>query len=73
MDGDQANAEPKLKRHYTVDWNIKYNFKNIELWFTLQNIFNSKYFAYGIEDPGVVATYYPAPGRNIAAGIKLKF
>ena len=73
LDGDQSNTDPKLKRYDTVDWNVKYGFKNIELWITLQNIFDSKYFTYGSGDPGQDAQYYPAPGRNIAAGIKVKF
>jgi len=73
LDGDQANADAKLKRYDTVDWNIKYNYKNVEVWFALQNIFNTRYYTYGIEDPGGVADYFPAPGRNAEAGVKVMF
>ncbi len=78
-DGDDANAEPKLKRYDTVDWNIKYDFKNVELWLTLKNIFDTQYYTYAVTaGPGDSSapgddSYYPAPGRNIEAGIRLKF
>ncbi|MBF0512260.1 MAG: TonB-dependent receptor, partial [Candidatus Omnitrophica bacterium] len=69
---DEANTHPKLKRYDTVDWSIKYNFKNMELWFAVNNIFNTYYYNYGIAGYSTNA-YYPAPGRNFAAGFKFKF
>lgn len=71
---DENNLEPKLKRSNTIDWNIKYDFKNMEFWVTLANIFNEKYYSYAVysslsKDVG----YYPAPGRNVEAGVKIKF
>jgi len=66
---DQTNTLPKLKRYDTVDWNIKYDFRNMEIWFALRNIFNTKYDVYSTY--GV--NYYPAPGRNAEAGVKLTF
>ena len=70
---DQANTEPKLKRYSTVDWNARYGFKNIELWVTLQNIFDTRYYSYGVTGGPGDDVYYPAPGRNIEAGVKVKF
>jgi len=72
LDGDFTSAEPKLKRYATVDWNAKYGFKNIDIWITLQNIFNAKYNAYGLTSFGS-NYYFPAPGRNVEAGVKVKF
>jgi len=71
---DEENLEPKLKRSNTVDWNIKYDFKNMEFWLTVANIFNEKYYSYAVyssfsNDIG----YYPAPGRSVEAGVKVKF
>ncbi|MBF0571042.1 MAG: TonB-dependent receptor [Candidatus Omnitrophica bacterium] len=73
LDADQANTQSKLKRYDTVDWNIKYGIKNIELWFTLQNIFSAKYYIYGVTEGPYGNYYWPAPGRNAEAGIKVKF
>ena len=73
LDGDQANTDAKLKRYDTVDWTTRYGFKNVEVWLTLQNIFDTKYYSYGVGDPGLDAQYYPAPGRNIEAGVKVTF
>ena len=73
LDSDQANTEPKLKRYDTVDWNAKYGFRNVEIWVTLQNIFNTKYYSYGDAYGFGYDVYYPAPGRNIAAGVKVRF
>jgi iron complex outermembrane receptor protein len=69
---DQNNTHPKIKRYDTVDWNIKYDFNNIEVWFALKNIFNSYYFNYGLAG-SLADVYWPAPGRNVAAGMKVKF
>jgi len=73
LDSDFTNTEPKLKRYDTVDWNVKYGFKNIEIWITLKNIFDAKYFTYGITSSPGSDAYYPAPGRNLEAGAKIKF
>ncbi len=71
---DQANTQPKMKRYTTVDWNTSYTYKDIEVWFSLRNIFKEKYNAYGVyssssSDTGV----YPSPTRNASAGVKVKF
>jgi len=73
--GDDANLYPKVKRYDTVDWGAKYDFKNMELWINLNNIFNTRYYVFGTsyDLPTGPEAYYPAPGRNIAAGVKVKF
>ena len=73
--GDDSNLYAKVKRYDTVNWGAKYGFKNIEMWVSLNNIFNTRYFVYGssYDAANNDEVYYPAPGRNIAAGIKVKF
>ena len=75
--GDDANLFPKVKRYDTLDWNIKYDYKNMEVWLSLNNIFNAHYFAYassyGLDFGSAPEVYYPAPGRNVEAGVKVKF
>ncbi len=71
---DQTNTHPKLKSYTTADWNARYVFKNIEVWVGLNNIFNKKYYTYGVYSTFANDTgYYPAPGRNVSGGVKLKF
>ncbi len=70
---DEANLQPKTKRYTTVDWNAKYGFKNMEFWVSLRNILDRKYYAYGSYSAGNGVGYYPAPTRNVSAGVKVKF
>jgi len=75
--GDDTNAFPKVKTYDIVDWSVKYDYKNIEMWFNLNNLFNKHYFVYGSSFGLVFSSapevYYPAPGRNVEAGVKVKF
>jgi iron complex outermembrane receptor protein len=75
--GDDANVFPKVKRYDTVDWSAKYDYKNMEVWVSLNNIFNTHYFvfgsSYGLVFASAPEVYYPAPGRNVEAGVKVKF
>ena len=66
--GDSTNTQPKLKRYATLDWSADYGYKNIEVWVSLRNLLDSKYFTLGS-----YGAYYPAPGRNVTAGVKVKF
>jgi outer membrane receptor for ferrienterochelin and colicin len=74
--GDDANLYPKVKRYDTVNWGAKYDYKNMEVWVSLNNIFSTHYFVYGSTYGipfGGSEVYYPAPTRNIEAGVKVKF
>jgi len=73
--GDEANIFPKIKRYNTVDWSARYTYKNMELWVSLNNIFSTHYFFYGssFDAANNDEVYYPAPTRNIEAGVKVKF
>jgi len=73
--GDEANIYPKVKRYNTVNWSAKYGYKNIEVWVSLNNIFSTHYFVYGssFDAANNDEVYYPAPTRNVEAGVKVKF
>lgn len=70
---DQANAQPKLKQYTTVDWNTSYGIKNVDLWVSVRNILDARYSTYGAKSFTGLIGYYPAPGRNVTAGAKVKF
>ncbi len=71
---DQNNTQPKLKRYLTFDWGAKYGLKNVDVWVSLRNILATKYYAYGVYSSSSSAVgYYPAEGRNVTAGLSVKF
>ncbi len=71
---DVHNTQPKLKRYGTLDWSADYGFKDLDVWLSLRNLFDTQYYAYGVYSSSSNAIgYYPAPGRNVTAGVKVKF
>ncbi len=71
---DQTNTHPKLKSYATLDWNVNYGLKSVELWVSLRNLLDTKYSSYGVYSSSANDIgYYPAPGRNFSAGVKVKF
>jgi iron complex outermembrane receptor protein len=71
---DPENSQNKIKRYTTVDWNMNYKWKNMDYWLSVRNIFDEKYYVYGVYSSfsGAIG-YYPAPTRNVSAGVKVKF
>lgn len=75
---DQANAFPKLNDYVTIDLNLRYSIqKDFELFINLNNILNEKYSEYGVMSSGFPPpkqrAFYPAPERNVLAGLRYKF
>jgi iron complex outermembrane receptor protein len=71
---DQKNIAPKLKDYATVDTTLSYKYKYVEVWGALKNIFNKKYYDYGVTNStGTSETFYPAQGRSAEAGMTVKF
>jgi len=71
---DLKNIMPKLKLYTTHDARISYATHGVEIFGTVNNIFDKEYTEYGVLDftltrPG----YYPAPRRNFSVGISYKF
>ena len=71
---DQANAQGKIDSYFTLDLRTSYERDNFELFFNVNNIFNKRYAEYAAYSSWTGDTgYYPAPERNFAAGVKVKF
>jgi iron complex outermembrane receptor protein len=71
---DQANDFCPLKRYFTLDTNLFYNMENLTLGVGVNNIFNEKYYEYGVRNAGTgAANFYPATGTNFYLEGKLKY
>ena len=71
---DQRNLSPKLKDYITVDTKLGYTYKCANIWAAVKNIFDEKYFAYGVTNStGTAETFYPAPERSFEAGLTLRY
>lgn len=71
---DQNNTYPKLNDYLTLDLNLNYAFKKLEVFLGINNMFNTEYSEYGIISTFLATrSFYPAPGRNVIAGCRYKF
>ena len=72
---DFLNQAGRIKQFWTTDLKLSYKLKNLELFVGVNNLFNEFYndyaFIYGSYDTDKY--YYPAPGRTVFGGVKLKF
>jgi iron complex outermembrane receptor protein len=72
---DFLNQAGRTKQYWTTDVKLSYKLKYMELFVGVDNIFNEFYndytLIYGTYDTDKY--YYPAPGRTVFGGIKLKF
>ncbi|HET9718290.1 MAG TPA: TonB-dependent receptor [Pseudolabrys sp.] len=73
MDNDQANFQPLIPAHTTVDVRLGGRAKNLFWSITVQNLFNVLYFDYAVASSATFGRYnaYPLPGRTfmIKAGL----
>lgn len=71
---DQANQAGKLDAYITADLRMSFEKENYELFLNANNIFDRKYAEYAVTNSaGTSKNYYPSPGRNFSAGVKVKF
>jgi iron complex outermembrane receptor protein len=76
---DQANAVSPLKSYMIADTNLSWRYKDLTLTFGINNLFNKQYSEYGVygtdSSNGFIydKCYFPSPGRNFSAGVKVKF
>jgi iron complex outermembrane recepter protein len=71
---DQANRFSRLKPYLTLDSGISYTVKDLTASLGLNNIFDEKYFEYGVCNSTTGAkNYYPAVGRNFSVKLEYKF
>ena len=68
---DFKNQTARAKQYWTTDVRLSYKLKNMELFVGVDNIFNEFYndytALYGVK------YYYPAVGRTVFGGVKVKF
>jgi len=71
---DEANNWPKLKQVFTLDTKFAFEKKDYKLSWGIYNIFNEKYYQYGVCNATTGAVnYYPASGRNFFVKASRKF
>jgi iron complex outermembrane receptor protein len=65
MDNDQANFQPMIASHATVDVRLGGEVKNLFWSVAVQNLFNVQYFDYAVASSATFGRYnaYPLPGR----------
>jgi iron complex outermembrane receptor protein len=66
MDNDQANFQPLIPAHTTVDLRLGGELKNLFWSVAVQNLFNVLYFDYAVASSATFGRYnaYPLPGRT---------
>ncbi len=66
MDNDQANFQPPIPAHTTVDLRLGGEMKNLFWSVAVQNLFNVEYFDYAVASSATFGRYnaYPLPGRT---------
>ena len=71
---DVLNQTARVKQYWTTDAKLSYKLKYMELFIGMDNIFNEYYNYYTVmSTTSTNKDYYPAPGRTVFGGIKLKF
>ncbi|MDP8297008.1 MAG: TonB-dependent receptor [Candidatus Orphnella occulta] len=71
---DQNNIAPKLKDYTIFDTKLAYTHKYGNIWGAVKNVFDKKYYAYGVTNStGSAETFYPAPERRFEAGMSITF
>jgi iron complex outermembrane receptor protein len=73
MDNDQANFQPLIPAHTTVDVRLGGEVQHLFWSASVQNLFNALYFDYAVASSGTFGRYnaYPLPGRTflLKAGV----
>jgi outer membrane receptor protein involved in Fe transport len=71
---DTLNITPPVKPYVLVDSKLTYQLKDVEIFFALNNIFNEKYNSFVSKAISSTSQdFYPAPERNIRAGLNIRF
>ncbi len=72
---DTNNQLPKVKSYFAVDGRVAYRNNFLEIYTSINNIFNEKYSEYAAKSTGASTkeVYYPAPERNFELGAIYKW
>lgn len=75
FDNDQANGQPQIPDHTLVDLKVGGEVEKVHWSIAVQNLFDQKYFDYGIVSTTTSGSYnaYPMPGLNAIGRIGVKF
>lgn len=65
---DYKNEYEKQSGYVVCDLKLDYTFKNFDIFFKVNNLFDKHYYDYVFPD-----YYYPSPGRNFAGGLSYRF
>ncbi|MGA1874617.1 MAG: TonB-dependent receptor [bacterium] len=71
---DWNNEKGKLESYTTVDARVRFQWKKMESWIGVNNLFNEIYSEYACVDSSLQElSLYPAPERNYTLGISYQF
>jgi len=71
---DQPHNYPKMDDYTTLSMKLSYEFKNLNVFFKVNNLLNKKYSEMGaISLMSGERGYYPSPERNFIGGVSYKF
>lgn len=75
FDNDQANFQPTIPSHTLVDLRLGGEVDQAHWSLAVQNLFDQRYFDYGIASSSTYGTYnaYPMPGRTLMARFGMSF
>lgn len=68
---DSANTD-KLPEYTTLDINLRYEYKRLSAYLSIDNLFDKKYNSYGYKSYGT-KYFTPAPGRTFTLGVGIEF
>ena len=69
---DSANSD-KLPEYTTLDINLRYEYKRLSTYLSIDNLFDKKYNSYGYKKSTGVKYFSPAPGRTATLGVGIEF
>jgi len=69
---DSANTD-KLPEYTTLDINLRYEYKRLSAYVSIDNLFDERYNSYGYKKSTGVKYFCPAPGRTFALGVGMEF
>jgi outer membrane receptor protein involved in Fe transport len=77
--GDDANERHRLDPYFVANFHTTYQFRNVELFFRLENMFDAEYETYGaffentIDETGVERFLGPGAPLGVFGGIRVMF
>lgn len=70
---DYLNEAKKIDGYFVSDIKCEYTYKNVSVYFKVNNLFNEKYNDYAYYNKSDGYHYYPSNARNWVTGVSLNF